>query len=77
MVSAAYLGKSLCEGITLEFDIRVRRQMKKAEKAKLERILNNYFKEIHKIYAEGNFRVESFYDFAPKVGNLLHICINQ
>jgi len=51
--------------------------MKKAEKAKLERILNNYFKEIHKIYAEGNFRVESFYDFAPKVGNLLHICINQ
>jgi type I restriction-modification system DNA methylase subunit len=35
--------------------------MKKAERDKLERFLNNYFKEIHKIYVAGDFREESFY----------------
>ncbi|MGQ9546608.1 MAG: type ISP restriction/modification enzyme [Dehalococcoidia bacterium] len=35
--------------------------MKKAEKDKLEKALNSYFKEIHKIYVAGNFREESFY----------------
>jgi len=35
--------------------------MKKAEKGKLERALNSYFEEIHKIYAAGDFREESFY----------------
>jgi len=35
--------------------------MKKAEKGKLERALDSYFKEIHKIYVAGNFREESFY----------------
>jgi len=35
--------------------------MKKAQKDKLERILNSYFGEIHKIYVAGSFREESFY----------------
>jgi len=35
--------------------------MKKAEKDKLERALNSYFREIHKIYVVGDFREESFY----------------
>jgi len=35
--------------------------MKKAEKEKLEKALNSYFKEIHKIYMAGEFREESFY----------------
>jgi hypothetical protein len=35
--------------------------MKKAEKGKLERTLNSYFKEIHKIYVASDFREESFY----------------
>jgi len=35
--------------------------MKKAEKDKLERILNSYFREIHKVYVAGDFREESFY----------------
>jgi len=35
--------------------------MKKAEKSKLEKALNSYFKEIHKIYVAGDFREESFY----------------
>jgi len=35
--------------------------MKKAEKDKLEKALNSYFKEIHKIYVAGDFREESFY----------------
>jgi len=35
--------------------------MKQAEKGKLERTLNSYFKEIHKIYVAGDFREESFY----------------
>ncbi len=35
--------------------------MKKAEKDKLEKTLNSYFKEIHKIYVAGDFREENFY----------------
>ena len=35
--------------------------MKKAQRGKLEKTLNNYLKEIHKIYVAGNFREESFY----------------
>jgi predicted helicase len=35
--------------------------MKKAEKDKLEKALNSYFQEIHKIYVAGGFREESFY----------------
>ena len=35
--------------------------MKRAEKDKLEKSLNSYFKDIHKIYIAGNFREESFY----------------
>jgi hypothetical protein len=35
--------------------------MKKMQKDKLEKALNSYFGEIHKIYVAGNFREESFY----------------
>jgi len=35
--------------------------MKRAEKEKLEKALNSYFKEIHKIYVAGDFREENFY----------------
>lgn len=35
--------------------------MKKTEKGKLERALDSYFREIHKIYVAGEFREESFY----------------
>ena len=35
--------------------------MKRAEKEKIEKALNNYFKEIHKIYVAGDFRQENFY----------------
>jgi type I restriction-modification system DNA methylase subunit len=35
--------------------------MNRAEKVKLEKALNSYFKEIHRIYSDGNFREESFY----------------
>jgi len=45
--------------------------MKRAEKDKLERILNSYFKEIHKIYVAGNFREESFY---PSLKELAKEC---
>ena len=41
--------------------------MKKAEKDKLERILNNYFREIHKIYVAGDFREESFYSILERL----------
>jgi hypothetical protein len=34
--------------------------MKKDEKTKLEKLLNSYFKEVHKIYDESNFREETF-----------------
>jgi len=35
--------------------------MKKIQKDRLERALNSYFEEIHKIYVAGDFREESFY----------------
>lgn len=35
--------------------------MKKSEKEKLEKALNNYFEEVHKIYVARDFREESFY----------------
>lgn len=35
--------------------------MNRNEKARLEKALRSYFKEIHKIYTGGNFREESFY----------------
>lgn len=35
--------------------------MEKAEKHKLEKILDSSFKEIRKIYVAGDFREESFY----------------
>jgi hypothetical protein len=35
--------------------------MRKGEKDKLEKILNSYFAEIHRVYVGGNFREESFY----------------
>lgn len=35
--------------------------MERTEKLKLEKALSSYFKEIHKIYLDGNFREESFY----------------
>ena len=41
--------------------------MKKAESDKLERILNSYFAEIHKVYVAGRFREESFYSFLKTV----------
>jgi hypothetical protein len=33
--------------------------MNKAERGKLEKSLGNFFKEIHKIYTNGDFREES------------------
>ncbi len=35
--------------------------MNKTERAKLEKVLTTYFKEIHKIYTSDDFREESFY----------------
>ncbi len=45
--------------------------MKKSEKVKLEKALNSYFKEIHKIYIAGDFREESFY---PALKKLIEEC---
>jgi hypothetical protein len=45
--------------------------MNKPEKAKLQKILITYLKEIHKIYTEGNFREESFY---PALKELFENC---
>jgi len=45
--------------------------MNKTERIKLERVLIAYFKEIHKIYAGGDFREESFY---PSVKSLVEDC---
>ena len=45
--------------------------MKKAEKDKLERVLNSYFGEIHKVYVAGGFREESFY---PSLKKLIEEC---
>ena len=35
--------------------------MNKANEAKLKKLLDSYFKELHQIYVRGNFREESFY----------------
>jgi hypothetical protein len=35
--------------------------MNKKERAKLEKTLTAYFREVHKIYIDGEFREESFY----------------
>jgi predicted helicase len=45
--------------------------MKKAEKDKLEKALNRYFEEIHRIYVAGGFREESFY---PSLKALVEQC---
>ena len=45
--------------------------MNKTEKAKLQKILTMYLKEIHEIYTEGNFREESFY---PSLKELFENC---
>ena len=45
--------------------------MKKAEKDKLEKALNSYLENIHKIYVTGDFREESFY---PSVKGLIERC---
>jgi type I restriction-modification system DNA methylase subunit len=42
-------------------------KMNKMETAKLQKILTAYLKEIHEIYAEGNFREESFYSSLEKL----------
>jgi type I restriction-modification system DNA methylase subunit len=41
--------------------------LKKGEKDKLEKILNSYFAEIHRVYVGGNFREESFYSSLKKL----------
>jgi type I restriction-modification system DNA methylase subunit len=41
--------------------------LKKAQKDKLERTLNTYFKEIHRVYVAGDFREESFYSSLKKL----------
>jgi type I restriction-modification system DNA methylase subunit len=45
--------------------------MKKTEKDKLEKALTTYFKEIHRIYTERDFREESFY---PSFKRLIENC---
>jgi predicted helicase len=45
--------------------------MSKAERAKLEKVIGAYFKEIHKIYTGGDFREESFY---PALKKLIEEC---
>ncbi len=45
--------------------------MKKAERVKLEKAFKTYFKEIHKIYAGGDIREESFY---PVLKGLIEEC---
>jgi hypothetical protein len=41
--------------------------MNEPKKAQLQKILNTYLKEIREIYAEGNFREESFYSCLEKL----------
>jgi type I restriction-modification system DNA methylase subunit len=41
--------------------------MRRGEKDKLEKILNSYFAEIHRVYVGGNFREESFYSSLKKL----------
>src|SRR3990172_2626635 len=45
--------------------------MNRNEKARLEKALRSYFKEIHKIHTGGNFREESFY---PSFKELIEEC---
>ncbi len=45
--------------------------MDKTERVKLEKTLTTYFKEIHKIYLDGDFREESFY---PSLKKLIESC---
>jgi len=45
--------------------------MDKKQGSKLEKSLANYFKEIHKIYTDGDFREESFY---PSFKRLIEDC---
>jgi len=45
--------------------------MDKKQEPKLEKFLGNYFKEIHKIYIDGDFREESFY---PSFKRLIEDC---
>jgi predicted helicase len=45
--------------------------MDKKPASKLEKSLGNYFKDIHKIYTDGNFREESFY---PSFKSLFEDC---
>ena len=45
--------------------------MNKPEKAKLQKVLTAYLKEIHEIYTGGNFREESFY---PSLKGLFEKC---
>ena len=45
--------------------------MRKPEKDKLERILNSYFGEIHRIHVAGGFREESFY---PSLKTVVEQC---
>lgn len=44
---------------------------KKVHQDKIEKFLNSYFKETHKIYVDGNFREESFY---PSLKTLFENC---
>ena len=52
------------------FPIKVKK-MDKKEKNKLEKFLGTYFRDIHKIYTDGNFREESFY---PSFKRLIEDC---
>jgi type I restriction-modification system DNA methylase subunit len=45
--------------------------MNRATREKLEKVLSIYFKDIHKIYTDGNFREESFY---PCLKRLIEDC---
>jgi type I restriction-modification system DNA methylase subunit len=45
--------------------------MNQYERAKLTKALSSYFKEIHRIYSDGNFREESFY---PSLKVLIEEC---
>lgn len=47
--------------------------MDKNQRIKLEKSLATYFKEIHRIYTDGNFREESFY---PSFKRLVEDCSN-
>mgnify|MGYP001101790706 CR=1 FL=1 len=48
--------------------------MNKAQRIKLEETLAIYFKEVHKIYTDGDFREESFY---PSFKRLIEDCFQS